>query len=186
MAVEKVIAASLHAYVKQSVTNNLLIGVVATGVAESNVKEESGLIALVGEGWAVFNLAKTNAEKIDQAALNTWAAEGTSAIFAMVEKAKAAIIYSFYLQLETNLGHIYRLFPNSDRFSANTLTKLGTATHDWEEVDKRGAGEWESGEAPKKPSTSTGLTGAEKGKSSGFDIDPLILLMSSSGSVMML
>lgn len=185
MAVEKVTAASVHAYVKQAVTNNLLIGVVGTGVAESNVKEESGLIALVGEGWAVFNLAKANAEKIDQAALNTWGAEGTSAIFAMVEKAKAAVIYSFYLQIETNLGHVYRLFTNSDRFSPNTLTKLGTATHDWEELAKRGGGEWESGEAPKKPSTTTGLTGSEKGKSSGFDIDTLILV-NPSGSVMIL
>lgn len=176
MAVEKVIAASIHAYVKQTVTNNLLIGVARTGLTEENVQEESGLIALVGEGWAVFNLAKANAEKINQAALNTWSAEGTSAIFAMVEKAKAATIYSFYLQLETNLGHVYRLFPNSDRFSPNTLTKLGSATHDWEELDKRGAGEWESGEAPKKPSTATGLTGSEKGKSAGFDVDALILV----------
>lgn len=175
MAVEKVIAASLHAYIKQGAASTLRIGIAATGPTEENVKEESLLVAAPLEGWAVMNLAKANAEKITQAALNTWAAEGTSAVFLMIEKAKAVSVYSVYLQVETNLGHTYRLFPNSDRFSPNTLTKIAEAEHDWTELRKLGAGEWESGEAPKKPTLGTGVTGNTKGQSAGFDIDALVL-----------
>lgn len=174
MAVEKVIAASLHVYVKQT-ANTLLIGVVNTGASGEEVLEETMLVPTT-EGWGVLKLAKANAERITQSILNTWASEGTSAIFLVIEKAKAATVYSFYMQIETSLGNTYRLFPNSDRFAANTLTKLAGATHDWTELRKLGATEWEGGEAPKKPSTTTGLTGSEKGKSAGFDIDALALV----------
>lgn len=173
---EKVIGCSIHAYSEHNGTTAsteffLEPGANANGEVVPHLEMVDGTAKNV-KAWCSAAYAKSDAEKIDQKCLNLMASTLFSGFAMTKTNGSVTNVFSFYIKIETNLGTYY-LFPNSDGIVGSQWTKIGTAPHDYEELQKRLATELEGGSGT--PISTTGLTDATKGHTSSFDVDLLVL-----------